>query len=572
MTSERAQRDRNRTFSRSTRLAVKRALDVLVSAVVLVVLLPVGAFVSLAIWLTMGPPILFRQERLGRHGRPFLVLKFRTMTEGFDAQGNPLPDERRLTRFGRLLRVASIDELPQLVNVLRGDMSLVGPRPLLPEYRDRYTAEQWRRHEMKPGLTGPAVIRGRNELPWDERFQWDVWYVDNWSLRLDLRSLVSTVGMVLRRKGISQPGHTTMEPFHGSTNRSSLRAPERSGPGLVGRRRNGGRGRVNVLFTSAGRRVELFRLFKRAYVDLGLSGNIVAVDMDPLAPALQEASHTYVVPSLSDPSFGSVLSEICRRERVDLVFPLIDPDIPVLARYRRELEATGACVVLVPDRSVSVTADKLLTHELFRTLDVPAPRSWLPAEARVQRLDYPVFVKPRFGSAGEQTFPVRDDRELTFFLDYVRDPVVQEFLPGPEITSDVLCDYDGSVLAVVSRRRIEVRWGEVAKGVTVCDPEILRHCVTIGRGLGAIGPITIQCLMKDGTPYFTEVNPRFGGGVPLAIAAGVPYVHWLLMLAVGERPEAPPLGTYSVGLHLSRFDDSFLLTGEERARLESHRV
>jgi Sugar transferases involved in lipopolysaccharide synthesis len=187
--------------------------DVVVSATALVVLAPVMGLIALAVWRTMGRPVLFRQVRPGLHGKPFVMYKFRTMRDLRDAEGNLLPDEARLTPFGRWLRATSLDELPELVNVLRGEMSLVGPRPLLMEYLDRYTPEQARRHEVKPGITGWAQIHGRNNLSWDERFKLDVWYVDNWSLWLDLKILWRTLWMVLRREGISAQGHATMPRF-----------------------------------------------------------------------------------------------------------------------------------------------------------------------------------------------------------------------------------------------------------------------------------------------------------------------------------------------------------------------
>jgi carbamoyl-phosphate synthase large subunit len=161
---------------------------------------------------------------------------------------------------------------------------------------------------------------------------------------------------------------------------------------------------------------------------------------------------------------------------------------------------------------------------------------------------------------------------LDFFIYYVPEPILQEYLPGPEITNDVICDFEGHVLAVVSRQRIEVRWGEVAKGKTIYDPEIAQHCITIARGLKAIGPITVQCMLREGKPYFTEINPRFGGGVPLGIAAGVRSPHWFLAMAAGLPVEVPPLGSYKVGLYITRFDDSFFLTKEEYARVASRHL
>ncbi len=332
------------------------------------------------------------------------------------------------------------------------------------------------------------------------------------------------------------------------------------------------RGSLNILFTSAGRRVELLRAFKQAYADLGLTGSIIAVDIDALAPGLQLADRAYMVPPLSSPDYIPTLVDICQHEQINLIFPLIDPDIPVLSRYRQEIEATGARVVVVSQEGAATAADKWLTYQFFRHLGVLTPHCWLSGEVHNTTLEYPVFIKPRFGSASKQTFKVHNEHELDFFLDYVRDPIVQEYLPGPEITNDVICDFEGNVLAVVSRQRIEVRWGEVAKGNTIHDPEIIQHCVTIAKGLKAIGPITVQCMLKDGKPYFTEVNARFGGGVPLGIAAGVRSPHWLLALAVGRHIEIPPLGAYKTGLYLTRFDDSIFMTEKDYARIASRRL
>jgi lipopolysaccharide/colanic/teichoic acid biosynthesis glycosyltransferase len=203
--------------SRRIQLAVKRAFDVVVTTAALIVTSPLIVLVAVVVLLTMGPPVLFRQRRLGLHGREFTLLKFRTMTgrpPGFDS---PLDDQQRITPVGRILRQLSLDELPELVNVLRGDLSIVGPRPLLPEYRELYSAEQLRRHELPPGIAGPVLAKGRNALTWDEKFAWDVWYVDNWSLWLDMKLLVQSVANVLTRRGVSADDHATMPRFEGST-------------------------------------------------------------------------------------------------------------------------------------------------------------------------------------------------------------------------------------------------------------------------------------------------------------------------------------------------------------------
>lgn len=200
---------------RSLKDPLKRALDVVLSLVGLVALSPVLLCTALAVAVKLGRPVLFRQRRPGLNGKPFYMLKFRTMTDGRDKKGNLLPDEVRLTAFGKLLRSTSLDELPELLNVLKGDMSLVGPRPLLMEYLPLYSPEQARRHQVRPGITGWAQVNGRNALSWEDKFALDVWYVDNWSIELDLRILAKTVGAVFKRHGISSGGHATMPPFEG---------------------------------------------------------------------------------------------------------------------------------------------------------------------------------------------------------------------------------------------------------------------------------------------------------------------------------------------------------------------
>ncbi len=196
---------------------MKRFLDLVLAIIALLLLAPLLFVIALLVRILLGSPVLFRQTRPGMHGRPFTLIKFRTMSDTRDEHGQLLPDEQRLTRFGRFLRATSLDELPELWNVIRGDMSLVGPRPLLMEYLPLYTERQARRHEVRPGITGWAQVNGRNATSWEERFEHDVWYVEHQSLALDLEILVLTVVQVFHRKGISHPGHVTMPKFTGST-------------------------------------------------------------------------------------------------------------------------------------------------------------------------------------------------------------------------------------------------------------------------------------------------------------------------------------------------------------------
>lgn len=196
---------------------LKRLFDLLITLPALLVLAPFLLALALLVRLKLGAPVLFRQQRPGLRGKPFTLYKFRTMTGARDAQGNLLPDAERLTRFGRFLRSYSLDELPEFFNVLKGDMSLVGPRPLLMQYLSRYSTEQARRHEVKPGISGWAQINGRNALTWEEKFALDVWYVDHASLWLDLKIIALTVWKILTREGISHPGEATMAEFTGNS-------------------------------------------------------------------------------------------------------------------------------------------------------------------------------------------------------------------------------------------------------------------------------------------------------------------------------------------------------------------
>lgn len=199
-----------------TRRASKRAFDVVVAATVLILAAVPMLILALLIRIFLGSPVIFRQTRPGLHGKPFQMIKFRSMTNAKDANGKLLPDDQRLPKFGKLLRATSLDELPELFNVLKGEMSLVGPRPLLMQYLDRYTEDQARRHEALPGITGWAQVNGRNAISWERKFELDVWYIDHWSFGLDLKILWMTVLKVVKRSDISAGDHVTVSEFMGS--------------------------------------------------------------------------------------------------------------------------------------------------------------------------------------------------------------------------------------------------------------------------------------------------------------------------------------------------------------------
>ena len=195
---------------------LKRLLDIIIASIALILLSPLYAFVAYNVKKNLGSPVLFRQVRPGLHGKPFEMIKFRTMKDAVDAQGNPLPDSERLTPFGKMLRSTSLDEMPELWNVIKGDMSVVGPRPLLTEYLPLYTAEQAKRHHVRPGMTGHAQVNGRNAIGWEEKFKLDTWYVENQSTLLDFKIMFKTVHKVLAKDDISAEGEATMTKFTGT--------------------------------------------------------------------------------------------------------------------------------------------------------------------------------------------------------------------------------------------------------------------------------------------------------------------------------------------------------------------
>ncbi|MDP1372031.1 sugar transferase [Acinetobacter lwoffii] len=198
---------------------MKRFLDIIIASIALILLSPLYAFVAYKVRKNLGSPVLFRQVRPGLHGKPFEMIKFRTMKDAVDEQGNPLPDSERLTPFGQMLRSSSLDEMPELWNVIKGDMSIVGPRPLLMEYLPLYSPEQAKRHDVRPGMTGHAQVNGRNAIGWEDKFKLDTWYVENRSTWLDFKIMFKTVHKVLAKDDISAEGEATMTRFTGSQNK-----------------------------------------------------------------------------------------------------------------------------------------------------------------------------------------------------------------------------------------------------------------------------------------------------------------------------------------------------------------
>ncbi len=316
---------------------------------------------------------------------------------------------------------------------------------------------------------------------------------------------------------------------------------------------------VNFLFTSIGRRVELVKHFCRWAEEQGNS-KIVSVDISSLAPASYFTHKHYSVPRFNDSQYIPALLEICEKENIRGLIPLLEPEFPVLSENRQRFEAIGTTLVLSSAKVLETCRDKYLTYRFFRSAGIATPKTYLPEELTDNEMLsdnlFPLFIKPRSGMGSANTFKVYGKRELDFFLDYIPNPVVQEYIEGIEYTMDVLNDFTGTTIAVVPRERIEVRSGEVSKSRTVKDPELISLTIKVAEKLGGIGPLTIQAFKKtDGEIVFTEINPRFGGGVPLAIEAGVKYPELLSRIIIGKKVE-PQVGEFKDGLYMLRYDDA----------------
>jgi len=313
----------------------------------------------------------------------------------------------------------------------------------------------------------------------------------------------------------------------------------------------------NILVTAGSRRVPLVQGFRTALRSLGLPGVVIVTDVNPLSPAVHVADRAYRVPMSSDPAYLDEIQEICELEQVRLVVPTIDDELPVFAVALESFRMRGIHVACSPEPANTLCNDKLATCRHLRAAGVSAAVSYdrtdLPGDAAL-----PLFIKPRTGRGAVGAFPVQSQRELEFFLDYVADPIVQEYLDGPEYTIDVLCDSDGRPLAIVPRERVLIRAGVIDRGRTVNDPRLIALAQDACRAIRFAGPINIQCRMRGNGPVIFEINPRFSGGIPLTIQAGADFPQMLIRLAVGRRVE-PQIGEFRDQLWMTSFETSFFI-------------
>jgi carbamoyl-phosphate synthase large subunit len=544
----------------------KRLFDLLTAAAALLILAPVLAALALIVRIAVGPPILFKQQRPGLHGRPFTIYKFRTMSDARDAAGCFLPDAERLGWFGRFLRSTSLDELPELINVLRGEMSLVGPRPLLMEYLPRYSAEQMRRHDVLPGITGLAQIKGRNAANWPRKFELDVWYVDHRSMWLDLKIIAVTVWKVLTREGINQSASITSEEFMGDVDLAH------SDKGPLGVRSNGARA-TNVLLTCAGRRSFMIRAFKQT---LNNCGRVLACDASAEAPALQIADKGFVVPSVEADNYVDALLTICRDQRVRLLIPALEPELPLLAMHRDRFLEIGTLPLVSSAEIVAICYDKLAAAKFLERCGLIVPRTYVELGAARHALSrgeitFPLVVKPRWGVGSIGLAIAEDDQELhlafkttekqisySFFAQVSAAApervLIQEWLSGEEYGLDIVNDLNGRHVCTFAKRKLKMRAGQTDRAITVNDEKLEKLGQLIGQQLGHVGILDCDLFASDEGYRVIDLNPRIGGGYPFSHVAGANVPSALVAWMNGEKAD-PKCFQVQPNLAIARSDE-----------------
>jgi len=319
---------------------------------------------------------------------------------------------------------------------------------------------------------------------------------------------------------------------------------------------------LNVLITAGSRRVPLVQAFQRALRASG-HGSVIVTDVNPLSPTVYVADRSYPVPLSTDPGYLDAISEICATERIGLIVPTIDDELFAFAENTGRFADAGVLVAVSPLETIAVCNDKYTTCRLLIERGVRAAETHLPADLPADP-EFPLFIKPRVGRGGVGAFPVRSQRELDFFLEYVTDPVVQSYLNGPEFTIDMCCSFTGEPLSIVPRERVVVRAGVVDRARTVRDPQLIELGRACARALSFVGPVNIQCRIVDGRPVVFEINPRFSGGIPLTIAAGADFPKMLVSLARGRRV-APSVGKFTDNLWMTNYETSVFVPADSVA-------
>ena len=311
-----------------------------------------------------------------------------------------------------------------------------------------------------------------------------------------------------------------------------------------------------ILFLNAGRRVELIRGIRAVLDELDIETRVITTDINSLAPALYLGDRHYILPKCSDSEFLDRFLYICKDEQIDLIIPLIDPDLLIMSDNAPIIEATGARILASNNQAIRTCGNKYLTDDFLVQNGIPTPQRFSLSEAHVK--GYPLFIKPSEGSASVNAFKVNSQAELSFFSNYIQDPIIQEYIQGDEITVDVFSDWNAIPIAAVPRRRLKVRSGEVSVGTIERNRTLQEMSKNLAALLGTVGPINVQAIESEQGLKIIEINPRFGGGCPLAMRGGLPIGAWVAKMALSEPIERIDY-ELDYGLSMLRFDESTYL-------------
>lgn len=318
---------------------------------------------------------------------------------------------------------------------------------------------------------------------------------------------------------------------------------------------------MNILITAASRRVVLIQGFINALRRLGMRGNVITTDMSPLSPGLYFSDRHYIVPLTTDRRYIPIIKSICFKERIRLLIPTIDDELPLFGAHADKFLATGVRVAVSSAQTNIICNDKYLTARFLSERDIPAAKTWLPSELDSTRLTFPLFLKPRCGRGSVGAHLIANEQQLNFFLTDVPDPVVQEFLPGREFTIDLLADFNGKVISVVPRERLVIRSGVSDRGRTWNHKGMIDLAIRTAEALEIRGPANIQVMLQNNHATIFEVNPRFAGGIPLTLAAGADFPAWLVEMCCGRKVRSF-VGKFIDGLMMACYESAVFMTEE----------
>ena len=427
---------------------IKRFFDIILSLCCIILSSPILLVTALLVRIKLGSPVIFKQERPGYHNEVFTLYKFRSMTDAKDENGNLLPDKERLPRFGQLLRSTSLDELPEFFNILFGHMSFVGPRPLLKQYVDFYSARQKRRADVRPGLTGLAQVNGRNAISWEEKFEFDLEYVDSISLITDIKIMFQTVTKVLKRAGISAQESVTMYAFQG-TKKGQFSKYKRDG-------------HIKILFSSVGDQVEFIDTFRYAAGKLGVKVTFVGCDHSLEAPALYRCHKHYQVPEPGEEGYITALLHICKQENIGLIIPRTEKDVFIMSQRISEFEAIGTEVLIANEELAVLCSNKRWTGNFFEECGLNCPKIVDKAQDYTQ--GYPaMFAALDAMDNLQQSIMVHDEKELNFNASKYDNYTIRPFLNGKMYEIDVFCNPDGSPVFITPRAKEDIEGKESAR-------------------------------------------------------------------------------------------------------------